>query len=144
MGKFSKQLSNSEVIQIALEDAIAKENCNRHTIELAYADQSETECINNLLFEMSKGHNIIHEVSKWRWVLLHNLLRDIKMNPIDGLSALTDFWMMFDFPSESPHTPQALISGVSPRDYYSEENWLEQYSRHMKWLDDEKQKILKA
>lgn len=102
--------------------------------------------IEDVLTKISRKEciDLNNEKRKWRYVMLIDLLKKLKQNKKDylnGLIELTDFWAMFDFPSDSPHTVQGQCNKKSPLEYYTEKNFLRELDNHQKWLSEEFEKI---
>ena len=78
------------------------------------------------------------ELRKWRLILLADLLDSLPHDSINGLVALSDFWLNFGFPPDSPHVIQGRGNTITPGEYYQDDNFQRLVARHRVWIRDEK------
>lgn len=81
------------------------------------------------------------ELRKWRVVLLEQLLENLATDPVYGLIALTEFWLGFGFPPDSPHEVQGRDNSMSASEYYQEDNYRRLLLRHRSWIEQEKRDL---
>lgn len=101
--------------------------------------EERRETIGQLLRNLSElaGGDSALELRKWRVVSLELLLEDLPRDEVEGLSALSEFWLDYGFPADSPHEVQGRGNAIAPRDYYTEENFSRLLARHRSWMQDE-------
>ena len=146
LNNFSRQLYNRDVIEYAQEEIARENNINDKVLALASCYDNETNEIDKLLLFLSK--DIVStediEIKKWSIILLTKLLDSISSIPLEGLLELTEFWSMFDYPQFSPHILQGVNNNISPKEYYTEENYKHIKDSHMKWIEQELMNIKKC
>ncbi len=69
--------------------------------------------------------------------LLAQFPKTVPNEPLHGLLALTEFWGMFGYPDDSPHTVQGRGNRIAPNEYYSDENFRSILCRHVEWVSSE-------
>ncbi len=139
-GDFQRQLSVDEISAFA-EVEIEK----AYGIKLDYISEL---CVTK--DEESIDENLMHlspEISErtvriWRVLLLKELLDILPDDPLKGLIELTDFWLKFGNPEDSPHTIQGVGNIIQPLEYYTDQNYINIISKHKTWVDKEKNNLL--
>lgn len=95
------------------------------------------------LSALSKGNPDI-ELRKWRLVLLEETLVNMPKDALYGLITLTEFWLSFGFPSDSPHEVQGKGNTISPSEYYRQDNLDRLVAHHRAWIEKERTAIQKS
>lgn len=135
-GKFSRILTEQEVINYALELVQTDSNVPDEVWLLAGCSKSDTQEIQNLLIKLASFEcNQTNELLKWEIVLLQDVLEKIDNRSLYGLLQLTEFWEKFQYPSDSPHTVQGRNNEVSIMKYYTEETFNSLIKLHYEWID---------
>ena len=103
------------------------------------------EMIRGLLLPLSEldGRDPEIELRKWRVVLLEQVLEEMPQEALYGLMALTEFWLSFGFPSDSPHDVQGRGNTISPSEYYQQDNLDRLVARHRAWIENERTALRK-
>lgn len=112
-------------------------------VQLASAECLDEDEITNLLEKLCEKKNINLEVSlrKWRLIMLEELLNNISNDPIYDLINITEFWLSWENPPESPHIIQGVGNALTPNQYYSEENLENIVDVHRVWVAKEMQEL---
>jgi len=147
--EFPPLLSADEMVayaneRLALSSSIAEQDL---IVKLLSFDlrQESREAIRGVLTQLSNllESDSAFELRKWRVVLLEELLDDAPTDALYGLTALTEFWQGFGFPSDSPHEVQGRENEMTPFEYYGDQNWKRLLNRHRAWIQDEKSALHK-
>jgi len=88
-----------------------------------------------------EGANRDSELRKWQLVMLRRALAELPKDPVYGLTALTEFWERFDYPSDSPHVIQGRENQISPADYFTEDNFRRIVEGHQRWIQSEASRL---
>jgi len=136
--KFKKQLNEQDIIDYAISK-IENGDESLDVVLLASLHAANTEEISELLKKLSDSEkvNVDGEFRKWRAIYVSKHLPDIQDDCIQGLIELGDIWAMFDFPDDSPHVFQGRNNNITPKEYYTQENYERLLEIHRKWLDKE-------
>lgn len=147
-GRFPPQVTVAELDAYATERLVsgcekAEEGLIVKLLSLDLRTEA-SETIRRYLTSLSdwSGRDRTRELRKWQVILLEEALNTIPNDPIDGLTALTDFWNEFDFPPDGPHVVQGRGNTITPVEYYQEENFRGLLSRHRAWIREEKAALL--
>ena len=81
------------------------------------------------------------ELRKWRVIMLDEILAQLKNNVVDDLAALSEFWMYFGFPPDSPMKFQGIDNNICPEEFYTDENHKQAVAANKVWVQREKQEI---
>jgi len=122
--------------------------------EILKANEEELEVLSELSLsknELDIGELLSHlapaisSKAKRIWIaaLLHSKLANLGTEYFHGLIELTDFWLQFDFPEDSPHIVQGRGNNISPQDYYTAENFHKILELHKQWLQSEIDQLAK-
>ncbi len=137
---FPQQLDYSDIVEYAVKLLVDELADNEEVILLASCNVSNFEEIKDLVSQLKSNENLncTLELRKWVVLALDNLLHNINIDDyIDGLNEITHFWSMFDYPEFSPHQVQGRKNEISPKDYYSKENYKKILNTHKNWLTNE-------
>lgn len=133
-----KMISPEDVIEYAAD--ILMQGDDRMAIcELAGADKNDLEYIKEKLFELVQDENSDKdfEERKIRAVVISEELKEKNSNYIDGLMELTELWVRFGYPADSPHVIQGRDNNISLTDYYTQSNYDKLYAKNKEWLEKE-------
>ncbi len=50
---------------------------------------------------------------------------------------LTELWVQFGYPEDSPHIIQGRGNNISPTEYYTQSNYDKLYIKNKEWLEKE-------
>ncbi len=104
-GVLQSQLSCTEIANYAIKKRT--HGGNSTMIEnISYSEGDERQVVEDNLRLLSLEENKkrkLTDLKKWQLLLLEDLLEASSEEPTQGLTALTDFWSQFDFPTDSPH-----------------------------------------
>lgn len=144
---FPPLLSTEELSEFALERLELSTGPKESDITARFVSlnlkEERREAILSLLTPLS---DLAHgdaalELRKWRLVLLSQALKNLPKDPLYGLIGLTEFWNEFGFPPDSPHTVQGVGNSIGPSEYYTQENLDRMLSRHLEWIEREREAI---
>lgn len=133
-----KYILEEEIIEYAIEKL--EEGDDRSEIcELAGSYSNEKEDIYNLLCELVQQENSGDEFErrKLRAVIVGKAIKKKNNNYINGLMDLTDIWSSLEYPSDSPHVIQGRNNNIVPNEYYTDDNYIALYQKHIEWLNKE-------
>ena len=107
--------------------------------ELAGADSTDSEYIKEKLFGLVEAENSEndYEERKIRAVIISEKLKEKNSNYINGLMELTELWVQFGYPEDSPHIIQGRGNNISPTEYYTQSNYDKLYIKNKEWLEKE-------
>ncbi|MBU1558504.1 MAG: DUF2247 family protein [Pseudomonadota bacterium] len=146
-GHFESQLSISDLQEFAKAWLMMTDENNDLVTDLILSDGQDFLSVKEILEALCKKNksDFVLEVRKWRYILLKECFEKIVRSNdyLYGLLELTDFWLMFDFPDDSPHVVQGRENTLSPTDYYTEDNFKKLINRHKQWLQKELEAIYK-
>lgn len=133
-----KQLSEEDVIAYAIEK-LEEGETGSEICELAGLCADEQYNIRNLLWALVEQENTQDDFEnrKIRAVIVNNALRTKDDNCINGLMSLTDLWIGLGYPSDSPHIMQGRDNNITPREYYTIENYNFLYEKNVDWIKKE-------
>ncbi len=134
-GDFLKQLSVEEINTFAC--CMINEASVNNLGEIAELcatrnEQLITEILSKLSPEINERTERI-----WRAVLLQETMNSLPADPLYGMIGLTDFWLQFGYPVDSPHEMQGVGNDISPTDYYTHNNFEKTLNNHRGWLEKE-------
>lgn len=136
--KFKNQLNGQDIIDYAISK-VENGDESLDVVLLASSHTANTEEISELLKKLSNSEQVSVDVEfrKWRVIYVSKHLPDIQKDSIQGLIELGDIWALFDFPNDSPHVFQGRNNDITPKEYYTQENYERLLEIHRKWLDKE-------
>ncbi|MBQ3546802.1 MAG: DUF2247 family protein [Lachnospiraceae bacterium] len=134
----NKQLKVEDVIEYAIEQ-LEMGNDRIEVCEIVGLCDSDTDYLLNFLYELAKKEKSDDEFEdrKLRAVIIKDRLKIKKDNCIDGLMELTDIWLEFGCPEDSPHIIQGRYNNISPYEYYTEDNYNYLFKKNLDWLKNE-------
>ncbi len=137
-GICEKQLNAEDVIDYAIEKLEAGDS-RIEVCELAGSYVDEQEDIRSLLCKLVEQENTQDDFEdrKIRAVIVSNALRTKDNNCINGLMNLTDLWIGLGYPGDSPHIIQGKDNNMTPKEYYTIENYNLIYEKNVEWLKKE-------
>lgn len=84
--------------------------------------------------------NLSKSVRKWLLVYLSFLLANLNSDPVYGLLELSNFWIEWGQPDDSPHCIQGVRNEISAASYYTTENYELIIQKNWNWLNQEIEK----
>lgn len=141
--EFPPLLSTDELRAYAEERLASSSNEPERAVILrllSELDDGGRQAITSILSELTRvdGGNQDTELRKWRLILLEDVLDNMPTDAVYGLTALTEFWQSFGFPSESPHLVQGRGNTVTPSEYYQQVTLDRLRARHRAWIEEER------
>ena len=132
---FRNELSYDDIINFSLEKFDEK---NKIILKIISSDKDEYEEIGILVRELANIEKSEYEIAfeKWELVYIKKNLPVLNKNFIQGLIELNDLWFRLDFPEDSPYIFQGVKNNISPQEYYTEENYIYLYNKHLNWIRD--------
>lgn len=139
LGQLGRLVTTPDIAQFALEQLESTPGGNPALAELATASEAETGQVDRYLVQLASAAKKDYqtEVRKWTIILLEKQLEELPNDPLYGLLQLTEFWAALDFPDYSPHEVQGKGNGLSPSEYYSQENYAKAVEEHKRWIEQE-------
>ena len=130
---FKNELSYDDIISFSLEEFDEK---NKLILRIVASDRDEYQEMGYLVQELANIEKSEYKLAfeKWKLVYIKKNFPKLNKNVIQGLIELNDLWVKFDFPEDSPYILQGVINNISPQEYYTEENYIYLYNRHLKWI----------
>lgn len=132
---FKKQLKAKEIINFA----ISKLNIeNENILKLAACCENEEDAISNYLSLLAEEEVSSYSISlkKWEVIFVIKKLPPKNINFIEGLLALGEIWIELNFPNNCPHIFQGQGNFFSPINYYTYENFIFLYNKHIEWIKE--------
>jgi len=129
-------------------DALAKTD-NKREISLIIdlldleGKPAERALIRSLLLPLAnlRNEDTVFELRKWRVITLCEALEQLKGDVVDDLVHLSEFWMYFGFPPDSPMEFQSVGNNIRPEDFYTDENHKRVIVANKTWAQKELQKL---
>lgn len=133
-----RYLQREDAVAYAIEQLEAG-NEQIAVCELASTYPSEKDDINVLLDRLVDSEDTTDtlEKRKLRAVIVNEALKEKKENCLDGLVSLTELWISLGCPSDSPHVIQGQNNSITPKDYYTDQNYDLLYKKNAEWLKRE-------
>lgn len=143
-GWIDRQVSTANAIAVAL-DALEQNPDDDLVLALACLWESETGEVVGALERLAERESADYELErrKWRLLLLEERIEALPADPLHGLLDLDEFWGMFGYPEDGPHTVQTR-SGIPPEEYYTRDNHEAQVARHGRWMEQEARLLRQA
>ena len=140
---FCNELSTRDVIDYALTQ-LEKQDGDETLAELAFEYDNDVESVNHLVKELANKESTDYGVEFRKWCILYveKNLPNENDDYIAGLLKLGDIWAALDFPEESPHIYQGRGNDITPKQYYTEENYRELLCKHKEWIDKEAKQLM--
>ena len=130
-------LKREDVIKYACE--ILESNCdNDDVLDLILAEDN-TYQFNLILKKLieAENKNIYLEQRKWIVFVLNNVFKTLTINlSAEDLFLLDDLWGYFEYPINYPH-----LREQGPYSNCNKNDLSKIYSSHIKWIENEKEKI---
>ena len=132
---FKNELSYDDIINFSLEEFDEK---NKLILRIVASDRDEYQEMGYLVQELANMEKSEYKLAfeKWKLVYIKKNFPKLNKNVIQGLIELNDLWVKLDFPEDSPCILQGVKTNISPQEYYTEENYIYLYNRHLKWIRD--------
>ena len=132
---FKNELSYDDIINFSLEEFDEK---NKLILRIVASGRDEYQEIGCLVQELANIEKSEYKLAfeKWKLVYIKKNFPKLNKNVIQGLIELNDLWVKLDFPEDSPCILQGVKNNISPQEYYTEENYIYLYNRHLDWIRD--------
>lgn len=145
-GSLRRLVTIPDISQFALEQLENTPSENAELAQLASISQADEDLVDSYLAKLASREGIDYqcEVRKWVVCLLEKELRELPTDPLYGLLKLTEFWGALDFPDYSPHQVQGRGNSLTPREYYTNENYARAVEKHWEWIEQESLKPSRA
>lgn len=139
INNFPPCLNPKEVVDYATQKVLLNENEQYEVILLAGESCEKIKEIKQLVDELSRRENkdIMEEFRKWRLIYIVDTINNLSFDPVKNLLDIGDAWVMFEFPSDSPHIFQGVGNNILPQYYYTQQMFDEIKIRHKKWIEEE-------
>ena len=135
---FKNELSTEEILNYAIKCSCDDKIQDTNLELLACEYKENIEQIDMYIKKLadSEDSNFEREFRKWRAIYVKIELKK-QSNYWTGLIHLNDIWSKFDFPNDSPYILQGVNNNITPKEYYTEENYIYLYEKIIKWLQIE-------
>ena len=132
---FKNELSYDDIINFSLEKFDEK---NKLILRIISSDRDEYQEMAYLVQELANIEKSEYKLAfeKWKLVYVKKNFPKLNKNIIQGLIELNELWFRLDFPEDSPYTLQGVKNNISPQEYYTEENYIYLYNKHLNWIRD--------
>lgn len=132
---FKNELSYDDILNFSLEKFDEK---NKLILRIVGSDRDEYQEIGYLVQELANIEESEYKLAfeKWKLVYIKKNFPQLNKNIIQGLIELNDLWVKLDFPEDSSCILQGVKNNISPQEYYTEENYIYLYNRHLDWIRD--------
>mgnify|MGYP000982759174 CR=1 FL=1 len=129
---FKNELSYDDIINFSLEKFDEK---NKLILRIISSNRDEYQEMVQELANIEKSEYKL-AFEKWKLVYVKKNFPKLNKNIIQGLIELNELWFRLDFPEDSPYTLQGVKNNISPQEYYTEENYIYLYNKHLNWIRD--------
>jgi hypothetical protein len=142
-GKFEGKLSIGDVTNYAISKIEQNSSQCEEVLILAGLNEEDSELVYKYVKNLADGEDKDKEVElrKWIVILLKDVINTINPDPLNGLIQFTEFWEKFDYPKFSPHIIQGINNTITPKEYYTPENFKRIVNLHDLWVKKEKEKL---
>ena len=132
---FKNELSYDDIINFSLEKFDEKKKL---ILRIISSDRDEYQEMAYLVQELANIEKSEYKLAfeKWKLVYVKKNFPKLNKNIIQGLIELNELWFRLDFPEDSPYTLQGVKNNISPQEYYTEENYIYLYNKHLNWIRD--------
>ena len=132
---FKNELSYDDIINFSLEEFDEK---NKLILRIVASDRDGYQEMGYLVQELANMEKSEYKLAfeKWKLVYIKKNFPKLNKNVIQGLIELNDLWVKLDFPEDSLCILQGVKNNISPQEYYTEENYIYLYNRHLNWIRD--------
>jgi hypothetical protein len=140
---FAGSLSSETIINYAQSQLEKTED--EQVLMLAIEHQEETEAVDKYLCALAQKENTSYELEfrKWRVLYVKDNLPKDNEDAVTGLMQLYYIWAKFDFPDDSPHIVEGMDNSITPKEYYTEENYKKLLRKNQTWANNEMDVIRK-
>lgn len=135
-GAFQYQLTTREILDYA-SSLLVNDDISDDVVQLAAANEKDEEVIAKYVRRLSLQENADRSVELKKWCacyLKKGLIYD-ECNYINGLVMLTDLWINIHETADFPYTFQGVENNISPKEYYTRENYERLYLKSCEWLE---------
>lgn len=132
----SEIFKDSLVYDDIMEYAISKIKEESLVLKLLSYDKEEKDKISETLKKLAEQEKSSEEIAleKWRVLYVIKNLPSENVSFLGGILALGEIWTKLGFPDDSPHVFQGRNNNVSPKNYYTYENFMKLYKLHLDWI----------
>ena len=125
---FKNELLTEEILNYAIKCAFDDKIQDTNLEQLACEYKENIEQIDIYIKKLadSEDSDYATEFKKWRAIYIKKELKK-QSNYLTGLIQLNDIWNKFDFPEDSPYILQGVNNNITPKEYYTEENYIYLY-----------------
>ena len=136
LGKDKRRFVSRGDIESFAYDAVSQADAKSavHIAQLSDCATLSDENIGYLLGKLAR-EPAESDTLKWQVLLLSRILSEMKdMDSVKGLTALTEFWAIWDYPDYMPHIVQGRGNTIAGYDYFSEKHFHIIIDRHERWI----------
>ena len=107
--------------------------------ELAGTPENDIDEIDRYVKILASQEGIDRDKEFQKWVVcyVNHHIQKKHDNPIDGLMELGDIWLKLGMPNHCPHIFQGVNNNISPKEYYTLQNYENMLQRHTDWIKNE-------
>jgi len=100
---------------------------------------AERALIRSLLQPLAELHSneTSFELRKWRVIMLGEVLEQLSNDPLYDWLSISEFWMYFGHPKDSPIEYQNFGKNIKPKITYTKNNMGQLVEAHKAWIQDE-------
>lgn len=130
---FSGELDREDIIEFAIN---CFSNNPNDDLVLNLIIEEDTEKIGKILYRLAERENINHELERRKWmvILLNRVVKKKNTNYIDGLIELSEVRQYFDNLYDIPIDLQGVNNYIPPYEYYTQENYDNQFTQCKEWI----------
>ena len=135
---FGGELSTGDILNFSIQKVLEGDD-NPIVLELIGEREENSDEISSYIDKLVLQENSDYSIEfrKWRVLYVIKHLPSPDDDFVTGLLDLGDIWVTFEFPIDSPHTFQGRDNNITPEQYYTYENFLEQRRKHEQWICNE-------
>ncbi len=133
---FQYQLTTREILDYA-SSLLVNDDVSDDVVQLAVATEKDEEVIAKYVRRLSLQENVDRSVELKKWCVCYLKKRLIydECNYINGLVTLTDLWINIHEIADFHYTFQGVENYISPKEYYTRENYECLYLKSCEWLE---------
>jgi len=136
---FKNELSAKEIIDFATMQMLKTLDEEADIASLACEYVTNEDEINDLVKKLALKEDTEYciEYRKWQVLYVKMHLPKADTDFFAGLLELGDIWCTLEFPTDSPHIFQGKDNNITPKQYYTQENYNYLLRKHVEWIENE-------
>lgn len=132
---FYKELEYQDIVDFIVSIFNEKDD---NILRLLSYNKNEYDLMGEIIKEIAFKEDSSNDIAYRKWELIY-VINNIPPKDIDciqGIVGFYDIWSKLDFPIYMPFILQGVKNNITPEEYYTDENYLYLYNRHLEWIEE--------